>query len=170
MQDVSQANKDDIAHCAGGDGGQSGRPDSDTEVGGKNGVIYRDQYIANSQSVVWFEGSEEVERGSVEVGIGNVPYHGKKYLQRLPPSIYTAKKALVDIRLLLKPPRTKGGGYKDPDLDTFLCNRLEMMCLFLVAYTDPIHSHPWIAASLTAACGMQKGHYSRTYSAEQLRK
>ncbi|KAG2758099.1 hypothetical protein P692DRAFT_20683304, partial [Suillus brevipes Sb2] len=43
-----------------------------------------------------------------------------------PPTLDEARLALVDLRLTIQPPRSKGG-YKDPKLDLLLRSRLEKM-------------------------------------------
>ena len=44
-----------------------------------------------------------------------------------PPEIHKAQSALDDIKKILRPPREKGPGYKDPGLDELLRGRLEGM-------------------------------------------
>ncbi|KAG2153114.1 uncharacterized protein EDB93DRAFT_1082693 [Suillus bovinus] len=56
---------------------------------------------------------------------------------RLAPSIDEARHAYMDLRALLKPPRSDGVGYKDPPkLNTVLKERLERMRDFLWLYTN----------------------------------
>lgn len=54
-----------------------------------------------------------------------------------PPTIDEATAALKDIRLMLRPLRASGIGYKDPKLDSLLRSQLEMMRMFLWNYIDP---------------------------------
>jgi hypothetical protein len=91
------------------------------------------------------------------------PYYGAEYLQRCPPSIDDARDALVDLRMVLKPTRSKGYGYKHAGIDDVMRNQLETMRIFLVAYVDGL---PWMAASMQATQAMEKGRHS----AAQVRK
>ncbi|KAJ7614709.1 hypothetical protein DFH06DRAFT_1344041 [Mycena polygramma] len=85
--------------------------------------------------------------------------------QHNPPTIEEARKALADLRLLLRPPRKTGKGYKDPKLDLFTRTWLEWLSSFLHMYCDdkrPIGAQDpkaarWTAASLEAAYAAQKG-------------
>ena len=95
------------------------------------------------------------------------PYYGPTYLQCLPPSIGSVKVALADVKNILKPQRSKGSGYKLADLSALLCNRLEMIWMFLVLYTG---GQVWIEALMQIIQLMEKGYYSGTYSAAKLRK
>ncbi|KAH9924420.1 uncharacterized protein B0H18DRAFT_1119954 [Fomitopsis serialis] len=78
---------------------------------------------------------------------------------RQAPSLESAKAALADIKLLLRPPRKTGYGYKDPKLDRVLQERLEGMRRLLCTYTDPQSNsrygvragQNWISASLQVA-------------------
>jgi len=76
-----------------------------------------------------------------------------------PPAIYEAQSALDDIKKLLRPPRDKGPGYKDPGLDELLRGRLEGMRHFLWAYVNPQSSThgAWGASSMKAADDLEKG-------------
>jgi hypothetical protein len=74
-----------------------------------------------------------------------------------PPTLDEARLALVDLRLTIQPPRSKGG-YKDPKLDLLLCSCLEKMRMFLWNYTDSANNYPgWMAASLKTAHAYEKG-------------
>ena len=48
-----------------------------------------------------------------------------------PPTIDVARLALADIKLVLKPNRDTGAGYKDPGIDLLMQGRLDLMKLFL---------------------------------------
>lgn len=89
------------------------------------------------------------------------------------PSLPAAQKALVDINLLLKPPRAKGGGYKECQLPLRLCTRLEWIAMFLHVYTDEkskygegSNSSQWTASLLHSAHAQQ----SNPTRARNLRK
>lgn len=58
------------------------------------------------------------------------------YASRIPPTVTEAHKALMDLRNLLRPPRNDGTGYKRPEFDAVLKERLESMEKFLWKYTD----------------------------------
>ncbi len=78
-----------------------------------------------------------------------------------PPSTAEADAALGSLDLILKPKRKKGPGYVDPNLDTFTRQRLELMQMFLWAYTDkklPIYGQPgaWTAASKQVAHNLRR--------------
>jgi hypothetical protein len=75
-----------------------------------------------------------------------------------PPTINEARLALVDLKLILRPPRSSGWGHKDPKLDLLLRTRLERMQMFLWNYTDSMSkSSGWMAASLKTAHAHEKG-------------
>jgi hypothetical protein len=68
-----------------------------------------------------------------------------------------ATSALVDLKLILRPPQNSGGGYKDPKLDLLLQSHLEKMQMFFWNYTDPANkTRGWQAASLKTAQAFQK--------------
>jgi hypothetical protein len=74
-----------------------------------------------------------------------------------PPTVNEAAAALKDIKLMLKPPRASGIGYKDPRLDSLLRSRLEKMKMFLWNYVDPSNTtRGWQAASLQTARAFEK--------------
>lgn len=81
-----------------------------------------------------------------------------------PPDLEVARLALADVKRILKPPRTSGKGYKDPQLHTVLRERLEGMQRLLWAYVDPqspTHGK-WIAASVHVAKLLEKKpHYAQ---------
>jgi hypothetical protein len=91
------------------------------------------------------------------------PFHGQIAPQFLldnlyPPTINEARLALVDLKLILRPPRSSGWGHKDPKLDLLLRTRLERMQMFLWNYTDSMSkSSGWMAASLKTAHAHEKG-------------
>lgn len=58
------------------------------------------------------------------------------YASRIPPTVTEAHKALMDLHNLLRPPRNDGTGYKRPEFDAVLKERLESMEKFLWKYTD----------------------------------
>jgi hypothetical protein len=62
--------------------------------------------------------------------------HDYRFELRKPPTIEEARKALDDLRALLKPPRKDRTGYTDPKLPPVLKERLLQMKDFLWLYTD----------------------------------
>jgi hypothetical protein len=76
-----------------------------------------------------------------------------------PPTVVAAKVAHERIKLILRPPRDTGKGYKDPKLDLLLRERLEAMKQFLLVYSNPKSKtyNIWTAASLETAMAMGKG-------------
>ena len=48
-----------------------------------------------------------------EVDSDDLPHQDHSWEARQPPTIEAARKALADINRMLKPPRPKGGGYKE---------------------------------------------------------
>ncbi|KAG2033109.1 hypothetical protein BDR03DRAFT_1014657 [Suillus americanus] len=86
-----------------------------------------------------------------------------------PPTVGKAKLALVDLKLILRPPQS-GPGYKDPKLDLLLCTHLERMQMFLWTYTDSANKNPgWMAASLKTAHAYQKGPWLAGHLQEWVR-
>jgi len=80
------------------------------------------------------------------------------------PDFPSAKDALRDLKLLLKPQRLRGIGHKDPELNPFVRERMEAVRSFLVNYTQregngSNHHGQWSAASLACAKSYEKGPY-----------
>ncbi|KIK74887.1 hypothetical protein PAXRUDRAFT_45218, partial [Paxillus rubicundulus Ve08.2h10] len=89
------------------------------------------------------------------------------------PIVESARRALHDLNLILKPPWETGRGYKDPRLPLTLQTRLEWMKSFLWIYTDdhtPCSKETdkscWSSASLQAVHAQQ----STAYHAKNLQK
>jgi hypothetical protein len=67
--------------------------------------------------------AEEHEENEELVEARSIPWHHSpsvagQYVP--PPTVAEATSALVDLKLILRPPRNSGGGYKDPKLDLLL--------------------------------------------------
>jgi hypothetical protein len=67
--------------------------------------------------------AEEHEENEELVEVRSIPWHHSpsvagQYVP--PPTVAEATSALVDLKLILRPPRNSGGGYKDPKLDLLL--------------------------------------------------
>ena len=94
-----------------------------------------------------------------------------------PPAIHEAQSALDDIKKILRLPRDKGPGYKDPGLDELLRGHLEGMWHFLWAYVNLQSSThgAWGASSMKAVDDLKKGmvfahklqEWSRVFLADQ---
>jgi len=80
-----------------------------------------------------------------------------------PPSVDAARSALEAIKLVLKPRRDTGAGYKDPHIDLLMRGRLDLMKLLLWRYIDS--DDGWIASSLQVAHAAERG----PWLAKQLR-
>ncbi|KAF8803034.1 hypothetical protein BYT27DRAFT_7049092, partial [Phlegmacium glaucopus] len=78
---------------------------------------------------------------------------------RTSPTIKEALAALTDLRLILRPKRQTGSGYKDPGLDLWTRARLEGMQSMLLMYTDSKSQtyDNWGASSCQTAIGMGRG-------------
>ena len=87
----------------------------------------------------------------------------EKGLFEPPPSIDAARLALAAIKLVLKPHRNIGAGYKDPRIDLLMRGQLNLMKLFLWRYIDS--NDGWIASSLQVAHAAERG----PWLAKQLR-
>jgi len=76
-----------------------------------------------------------------------------------PPTVVAAKIAYEKIKLILRPPRATGNGYKDPKLDLLSRQRLEAMKQFLWVYCNPESKtyNFWTASSLATATALEKG-------------
>jgi hypothetical protein len=109
------------------------------------------------------EAEDECGRSSGQGG-ENPEYEGeheKTGIYVFPPTTDEARLALADLDDVLKPQRTKGPGYRDPQLDLLTRQRLEAMQMFLWRYTDkssPNYGSPgaWTAASKEAAHNLRK--------------
>jgi hypothetical protein len=86
---------------------------------------------------------------------------------RKPPSIRSAAEALRDLKIMLKPRRATGRGYRDPQLDGWMRERFESMYTLLTHYTSVLSPgyKAWMSASLLTATGKGKP----TWWARQLR-
>lgn len=73
------------------------------------------------------------------------------------PTIEVATQALADIKLILRPPRDSGAGYKDPKLPETRRTRLEKMRMFLWTYVDSKGGQGWMAASAETARAYEGG-------------
>jgi hypothetical protein len=93
----------------------------------------------------------------------NCPQAPEKGFFERPPSIDAAKLALAAIKLVLKPHRDTGAGYKDPQIDLLMWGHLDLMKLFLWQYIDS--DDGWIASSLQVAHAAERG----PWLAKQLR-
>ena len=82
----------------------------------------------------------------------------------LAPNIEAVQLVLAYIKLVLKPWRDTGAGYKDLKIDLILCGRLNLMKLFLWHYVDL--KDGWIASLLQVAHAAERG----PWLARQLRK
>ena len=81
-----------------------------------------------------------------------------------PPTRDEARLAMEDIKLILNPPRKKGPGHVDPELDLLFRGRLEGMRLFLWAYINPNSATygNWTASSIQTADMLErKPHFAR---------
>lgn len=94
----------------------------------------------------------------------DVPQRDHSWEARQPPTIEAAKDALIDINQMLKPPRLKGGGYKECKLPLLLRTRLEWVASLLHVYTDTKSKYGngsngsrWMASSLHCAHAQQGG-------------
>ncbi|KIJ09520.1 hypothetical protein PAXINDRAFT_87353, partial [Paxillus involutus ATCC 200175] len=74
---------------------------------------------------------------------------------RKPPTVESARRALHDLKLILKPPRESGRGFKDPQLPLVLRTRLEWMKSFLWIYVDDP-----APCSKSKDTGSDKSHWS----------
>jgi hypothetical protein len=77
------------------------------------------------------------------------PQVPEKRIFKALPSIDAARSALEAIKLVLKPHRDMGAGYKDPQIDLLMWGHLGLMKLFLWQYIDS--ADEWIASSLHVA-------------------
>jgi hypothetical protein len=82
-------------------------------------------------------------------------------IDRKPPLISLAKKALADLEVLLHLKRKKGPGHVDPELNLFVRTCMEGMQTFLNFYVDikSITYNKWGASSLQAAISSARGRY-----------
>ncbi|KAG2141967.1 hypothetical protein DEU56DRAFT_754920 [Suillus clintonianus] len=98
---------------------------------------------------------------------------------RKPPTVEEARKALDELRTLLKPPRRDQTGYRDPKHPPILKERLNHMRSFLWLYTDvgsdgrahsanSVGGH-WGKAADRAACNAQAGKKGELYLSRCLR-
>ncbi|KAI0285512.1 hypothetical protein BC826DRAFT_918803, partial [Russula brevipes] len=84
-----------------------------------------------------------------------------------PPSHEEAAAAFKDITNILKPPRKKGGGYKDAGLDNVTRTRLEGVRMFLGTYVrlemdKPGHHGNWTeAANATVTVRCETRHHAK---------
>lgn len=97
---------------------------------------------------------------TIEDDLGNLSGSSNMSQESLwqPPDIVQAEAALKDLKMILKPPRTSGRGYRDSKLGAWTRERLEAMEIFLGHYTNPQSPayNAWTAASLLAAAGKGK--------------
>ena len=86
---------------------------------------------------------------SDEEGEGDVQSNAKN-TRKPPPSVMVAREAYKMLKDIISPPRNKGKGYKDANLDLLTRSRLEAMKCFLWIYIDPESRFydQWMAASL----------------------
>ncbi|KAG6874568.1 hypothetical protein C0992_007456 [Termitomyces sp. T32_za158] len=95
-------------------------------------------------------------------------FNSKRGVFVFPPSMEEAELAFKDLTNILKPPRVKGRGFKDPKLDKVTIRRLEGVRLFLGAYVRMEKKHPkqhgnWMEASnQTAEFSCKKSRYARS--------
>ncbi|KAJ7720590.1 hypothetical protein DFH07DRAFT_712612, partial [Mycena maculata] len=80
---------------------------------------------------------------------------------RQAPTVESALKALADIGKVLRPPRKKGPGYIDPNIDPFTRSRIEGIQSLLALYTHPSSSThgQWKKAAMNAAITLRRGNY-----------
>ncbi|KAG1888983.1 uncharacterized protein F5891DRAFT_1216029 [Suillus fuscotomentosus] len=113
-----------------------------------------------------------------DVGLGDNKTDAESDLRK-PPTVEEARKALNELRTLLKPPRHDQTGYHDPKLPPILQERLNHMKNFLWLYTDvgsDGRAHPanfvgghWGKAADRAACNAQAGKRGQLYLSRCLR-
>lgn len=77
------------------------------------------------------EGCNALDDGDEE----EAAFISRKGVFVFPPTLAEAESAFEDITRILKPPRAKGRGYKDPGLDRVTTVRLEGIRMFLGTYT-----------------------------------
>jgi len=99
------------------------------------------------------EGSESDEEGE-----GNAQ-SDERDTRKPPPSVIAAGEAYKKLKDIISPPRNKGKGYKDPNLDLLTRSRLEAMKRFLWTYINPESRFydQWTAASLDTAQAAERG-------------
>ncbi|KIK76127.1 hypothetical protein PAXRUDRAFT_18429 [Paxillus rubicundulus Ve08.2h10] len=128
---------------------------SDGDVGSENGISGDD--LEDNEG-----GGHSVDYYAMEPACSIYPTF------RLPPTHEATKKALDDIKLLLKPRRKKKTGYLWAILPPMLRERLERMRLLLWTFIDrtkPTRTQgrpcgpQWMSASLTTAHTHEKGPY-----------
>ncbi|KAJ7435575.1 hypothetical protein B0H11DRAFT_1666797, partial [Mycena galericulata] len=80
---------------------------------------------------------------------------------REPPTVTSALLALNDLRLLLRPKRSSGKGYIDPQIDPFVRVRMEAMQSLLNLYTNDRSKTKgeWRQSSIQAALTQNRGPY-----------
>ena len=88
----------------------------------------------------------------------NVPGEERPGKEREAPLQPVAKQALEDLEILLQPARKSGRGYIDPELDSFVRNRMEGMRMMLNFYTNEqsLTYDAWIASSVQVSMGFGK--------------
>ncbi|GLB43911.1 hypothetical protein LshimejAT787_1500950 [Lyophyllum shimeji] len=94
------------------------------------------------------EGHSDPDDGDEE----EATFTSRKGVFVFPPTLEEAESAFKDITRILKPPRAKGQGYKDPGLDRVTTVRLEGIRMFLGTYVrfekaNPGHRGNWTKAS-----------------------
>jgi hypothetical protein len=82
-----------------------------------------------------------------------------KVTKKPPPNVTVAGEAYKKLKDIISPPRNKGKGYKDPNLDLLTRSRLEAMKHFLWTFINPQSRSydQWMAASLNTARAAERG-------------
>ena len=81
----------------------------------------------------------------------SIPYHPKSTYS-FPPDTQDVKYAVADLTILLRPPKSKGRGYKPCNLDVQSQKRLTLLLSFLNLYMDLERRSPGVAGNWTRAC------------------
>ena len=94
-----------------------------------NDYFTYDEWVDNKNDTP-FEQIYDPDDGDME----EAAFMAQKGVFVFPPTLKEAKSAFHDITKILKPPRAKGRGYKDPHLDRVTTGRLEGIKMFLWTY------------------------------------